>query len=118
MKIYERNIILEKSIQFSLDIIKYAEILESQKKFVISNQLLKSGTSIGANIHEAQDSESKQDFVHKMKVAAKELNETVYWLMLCEKSENFPDCSKLRMDLQEISKILNKIISTSKLLKS
>ena len=60
MKYAERNIILEKSIQFSLDIIKYVEVLEQNKKYVIANQLLKSGTSIGANLHEAQQSESKK----------------------------------------------------------
>jgi four helix bundle protein len=73
------NIILNKSIDFSLDIISYCEILEEKRKYVIANQLLKSGTSIGANIHEAQNAESKADFIHKMKIAAKEIEETKYW---------------------------------------
>ena len=63
----KKNIILDKSIAFALDIIKYVEVLEANRKFVIANQLLKSGTSIGANIHEAQNAESKADFIHKFK---------------------------------------------------
>jgi four helix bundle protein len=64
---------LTKTIAFSLEVIKYVELLEEKRKFVIANQLLKSGTSIGANVHEAQNAESKADFVHKFKIAAKEL---------------------------------------------
>jgi four helix bundle protein len=55
-----------------------------KRKFIISNQLLKAGTSIGANIFEAQYAESRIDFIHKMKIAQKEANETLYWLILCE----------------------------------
>ncbi|MCC6816485.1 MAG: four helix bundle protein [Saprospiraceae bacterium] len=115
MKIHERNIVLEKSIQFSIKLIRYCEELELRKKFVISNQLLQSGASIGANIHEAQDAESKLDFIHKLKIAAKELNETIYWLTICNEVETFPKELTLRSDLYEISRLLNKIISTSKL---
>ena len=75
-------------IEVALLIIEYCEKLEVSKKFVISGQLLKSGTSIGANIHEAQNAESRADFIHKMKIAAKELEETKYWLRLCEQSKN------------------------------
>jgi len=64
------NPILDKTFQFSLEIIAFCEVLESNKKFVISNQLLKSGTSIGANVVEAQNAESKADFIHKMKISA------------------------------------------------
>ncbi|HXS36304.1 MAG TPA: four helix bundle protein [Flavipsychrobacter sp.] len=70
------NVILKKTIEFSLEIIKYVELLEEKRKFVIANQLLKCGTSIGANVHEAQNAESKNDFIHKFKIAAKELEET------------------------------------------
>jgi four helix bundle protein len=65
------NIILDKTIKFSLDIIRYCEILESERKFVIAKQLLKSGTSIGANTFEAQNAESKNDFIHKLKNCCK-----------------------------------------------
>ena len=67
------NIILDKTLKFSLDIIRYCEILESERKYVIAKQLLKSGTSIGAITFEAQNAESKNDFIHKLKIAAKKL---------------------------------------------
>jgi four helix bundle protein len=108
------NIILNKSIDFSLDIISYCEILEEKRKYVITNQLLKSGTSIGANIHEAQNAESKADFIHKMKIAAKEIEETKYWLILCEKAESYFFNENLKQKIKEISLITYKIITTSK----
>jgi four helix bundle protein len=108
------NIILKKTIEFSLAIIEYAELLESQRKYVIARQLLKSGTSIGANVHEAQNAESKMDFIHKFKIAAKEVEETKYWLILCQNSKNYPPCEQLTSILGEIDKIITKIISTSK----
>ena len=108
------NAILDKSFQFSLSIIEYCELLEEQKKFVIAHQLLKSGTSIGANVHEAQSSESKLDFIHKLKVADKEAIETEYWLKLCNSAENYPKDKKLFVQLVEIRKLLNSIISKAK----
>ncbi len=108
------NIILTKTVQFSLDIIKYVEGLEERRKYVVANQLLKAGTSIGANVHEAQNAESKADFVHKFKIAAKEIEETKYWLLLCHHSEAYPACDVLRQQLLEIEKIITKIISSSK----
>jgi len=108
------NIILKKTIEFSLAIIQYAELLESNKKYVIARQLLKSGTSIGANVHEAQNAESKVDFIHKFKIAAKEVEETKYWLVLCQNSKSYPSCEHLVSSLGEIDKIITKIIVTSK----
>lgn len=84
------------------------------KKIVIANQLLKSGTSIGANIREAQNAESKADFIHKFKIAAKEIEETFYWLELCQFSKNYPNVLELTEKLTVLSKIVNKIIITSK----
>lgn len=84
------------------------------KKFVFSNQLLKSGTSIGANIREAQNAESMNDFIDKFKISAKEIDETMYWLELCQLSKNYPNSDYLTEKLVNISKIVNKIISTSK----
>lgn len=110
----KKNLILEKSFQFSLKIIELCEILEQNRKFVIANQLLKSGTSIGANIREAQNAESQQDFVHKLKIAAKEAEETMYWLELCQHSPNYPNTEQEREKLLEIIKIVNKIIGTIK----
>lgn len=110
----KENIILTLTLEFSLLIIAYCEELELNRKFVISNQLLKSGTSIGANIREAQNAESLNDFIHRFKIAAKEIDETNYWLELCQLSENYPNSEMLTDKLVNISKIVNKIISTSK----
>ena len=85
-----------------------------KRKYVIANQLLKSGTSIGANIHEAQNAESRADFIHKMKIAAKEIEETKYWLLLCERAKSYPFNEDLKEQLRVISLIVYKIISSSK----
>ena len=108
------NVIVDKTIEFSLSVVKYCEALEQDRKYVIAKQLLRSATSIGANVFEAQNGESKADFIHKMKIAAKEASETLYWLILCEKSESYQFNPKLRSDLDEIIRILSKIISTAK----
>jgi four helix bundle protein len=108
------NIILKKTIEFSLVVIEYTELLEENRKYIISKQLLRCGTSIGANVHEAQNAESKSDFIHKFKIAAKEIEETKYWLILCKESKNYPECNHLIEKLHEIDKIVTKIISTSK----
>ncbi len=110
-----RNEILELSIQFALDIIEFTEMLESKRKFVIANQLLKSGTSVGANIFESQSAESRADFIHKLKIADKEAKETEYWLLLCEKSSSYPFSPDLKLKLLSIEKLLSKIIATSKI---
>ena len=109
-----KNIILEKTFEFALKIIDYAEQLEDSKKYVIAKQILKSGTSIGANIREAQSAESKNDFIHKLKIADKEANETEYWIQLCKLAKNYPNPLEIENELIEIKKLLSKIISTSK----
>ena len=111
---YDNNPVLKHSFEFSLMILDYCEILQQEKKFVLSNQLLKCGTSIGANITEAQNPESKADFIHKMKIASKEAGETQYWLLLCNFAEQYPDCKAMFPRLEEIQKLLSKILSTSK----
>jgi len=108
------NIIVNKTINFSLVIINYCEVLEQERKYVVARQLLRSATSIGANVFEAQNAESRADFIHKMKIAAKESSETLYWLILCERSERYRFDSKIKDDLEEIIRILSKIISSSK----
>lgn len=81
----------------------------------MSTQLFKSGTSIGANVSEAQNAESKADFIHKFKIAAKEGEETIYWLKLCEASSLYPSPpNELQAELNEIMLIISKIIATSK----
>ena len=86
---YKGNLILIKTFEFSIKIIKYTEVLEENRRFVIANQLLKSGTSIGANIKEAQNAESKRDFIHKLRIAIKEADETEYRLFLCNELPNY-----------------------------
>ena len=108
------NLILDLSFQFSLEIITFTEKLQQEKKFNLANQLFRSGTSIGANVREAQGCESKSDFIHKMKIAYKEAEETRYWLELCDKSENYHAPGKLLEDIVSILKVLGKIISSSK----
>lgn len=110
---FENNPLVEKTVQFSLDIIDYCELLEEKRKFVIAKQLLRSGTSIGANSFEAQNPYSKKDFINKIKTAAKELEETKYWLYLCKHSKNYPFDEKLESQIIEIGKIIYKILSTS-----
>lgn len=110
----EKNVILKLTFDFSLLVIDYCAQLEEKKKFVISRQLLRSATSIGANSFEAQNGESKADFIHKIKIAAKESDETQYWLLLCDYSKDYPDCKILLQKHEEVSKVLNKILSTSK----
>lgn len=109
-----RNIIIDMTFSFALDIIAFTEKLNENKKFIIGQQLLKSGTSIGANVREVQNCESKADFIHKFKIAAKEADETEYWLLLCEHANDYPFEKILFDKLKEIQKIINKIIYSSK----
>lgn len=108
------NIIVKLSFEFALEIIQYTETLEERRKFVLANQLLKSGTSIGASIWEAQNAESKADFIHKMKISAKECEETKYWLLLCKNADNYSNSDVLLKKIETIQKVPNKIITTSK----
>lgn len=111
---YQNNPILRETFEFAVLIVQYAELLESNRKYSIARQVIRSGTSIGANVKEAQNAESKADFVHKMKIALKEADETEYWLFLCNEHNSYPYCSDLLNELSEIIKILNKIIATTK----
>lgn len=111
----KKNLIVDLTLEFSLNIISYCELLEEKRKTVVGGQLLKSGTSIGANVREAQNAESKNDFIHKLKIAAKEADETEYWLQLCKLSENYPFDESLLSNLKSIIKVLSKIIASSKI---
>ncbi|MEO7311916.1 MAG: four helix bundle protein [Chitinophagaceae bacterium] len=113
-EVFENNPILKLTLEFSLSVVEYCDLLQAERKFTISNQLFRCGTSIGANSFEAQNAESKADFIHKIKIAAKEADETQYWLMLCEFSSNYPDCKKLGVKLSEIQRIINSILGTAK----
>jgi len=101
------NVIKTKSFNFALRIIKLFQFLNQEKKeFVLSKQLLRSGTSIRALVRESEQAESKKDFIHKLAIAQKEANETDYWLELLFQS--------IKSDIIEINKILASIIITTK----
>ncbi|MBP1672725.1 MAG: hypothetical protein H6Q25_540 [Bacteroidetes bacterium] len=106
--------IVELSFQFALKIVELSSTLDSLNKKTISNQILKSGTSIGANIHESQHSESRSDFIHKLKIAAKEANETEFWLRLIFEGKMIPKDDLLLDHLNHIQRILSIMISKSK----
>lgn len=78
MRSDRKNLIVDLTLEFALDVVSFTEILRNEKKFELSGQLFRSGTSIGANIREAQNAESQADFIHKFKIAAKEADETQY----------------------------------------
>jgi len=108
------NVIVEKTIAFSVETIRFCELLEQHRKYVVAKQLLRSATAIGANIFEAQNAESKADFIHKIKIAIKEANETLYWLMICEKIKTYPFDNALKVDVNELIRIMSRIILSSK----
>ena len=108
------NKILDLSFDFAIQIIELYKMLVEQKEFVISKQLLRSATSIGANIEEANAAQTKKDFISKMSIASKEARETKYWLRLLNKSQ----LVKLNYDsylqsVEHIINILTKIVKTS-----
>jgi four helix bundle protein len=110
-----KNEIVELITKFALEIIEFCELLENKKKYLIAQQLLKSGTSIGANVWESQSPESKTDFIHKLKIAAKEASETENWMLLCIKANSYPSSSiQIQSHLLSIQKLLSKIISSTK----
>ena len=113
-ELIEQNPLLKLSIEFSLSVISYCEILNVERKYILSKQLLRSATSIRANSMEAQNPESKADFIHKIKIAAKEADETQYWLILCEKAKDYPVPVGLQQQLEVLNKILGSILSTAK----
>ncbi|MGA1847601.1 four helix bundle protein [Deferribacter abyssi] len=112
----EENLIKEKSYKFALEIIELYKFLNfNQKEYVMAKQILKSGTSIGANIEEAQAAQSKKDFLAKMSIASKEARETLYWLKLLDDSgylKNYHNKDLLFTEINSIINILTKIVKT------
>ena len=108
------NVAVDKSFELALGIIDFTELLSKQGKKVVANQLLRSGTAVGALVAESQDAESKADFIHKMKIAAKEASETLYWLSVCEKMNNFGFQHALIDEVKQIVAIISKIIITAR----
>ena len=113
----QKSILLEKSYNFALRMIKLFQFLAAEKKFfALSKQILRSGTSIGANVEEANQAESKADFVHKLCIANKEAFETNYWLRLLRDSDILTQkqAESLINDCEELQKLLTSSIKTSK----
>ncbi len=109
------NLVQQKSFAFSLMIIELYIKLKAEREYVISTQLLRCGTSIGANIEEAIAGQSRKDFIHKMSVSLKEARETYYWLRLLNESElTSIDVNNHLMKSSEIISILSSIVKTSK----
>jgi four helix bundle protein len=113
----KENILLTKSYSFALRIVKLSQYLvEEKKEFVLSKQILRSGTSVGANIEEVNQAESKADFIHKLSISNKEAFETHYWLRLLRDSNYLTDklAESLLNDCDEVQKLLVSSIKTAK----
>ena len=112
-----RNPIQDKAYEFALNIVDYCrKIMREEKEYVLSKQVLRSGSSIGANIEEAQQAESKKDFISKMSISLKEAYETRYWIILIRDSgiETEEKSNVLFNQVQELIRMLVAIIKTSK----
>lgn len=113
----KENVIKTKSFAFAVRVVNVYKFLTSEKKeFVMSKQLLRSGTAVGALYREAEQGESKQDFIHKMGIAQKECNETIYWLELLQATEYLDDAqfNSVNSDAIELMKLITSIIKSAK----
>ncbi len=110
----KENLIADKSFDFALDVIKLCDELCERRRFAIADQLLRSGTSIGANVEEATAAQSRKDFISKMAIASKEARESRYWLRLLQRSQTINrDYSEYMQDINEIVSILTSIVKTA-----
>jgi four helix bundle protein len=112
----KKNVIKEKSFAFAIEIVSLYKILAKKKEFVLSKQLLRSGTSIGANVRESEHAQSKADFIHKLSIALKEANETEYWIDLLFETKYLSqtEFDIIKPKIVELLKLLTSIINTSK----
>ena len=111
------NVIADKSKSFAIRVIKlYKHMSERKKEYVLSKQILRSGTSIGANIREAIQAQSRNDFISKMNIALKEASETEYWLELLHETDFITDAEyqSVSADCSELNKLLISIVKSSK----
>lgn len=111
------NVLVDKSFQFAIRVVKlYKYLCDDKKEFILSKQLLRSGTSIGANINESQDAQSKNDFVAKLSISLKEARESKYWLELLKETNYLTskEAESILNDLEEVIKLLVSIIKTAK----
>jgi four helix bundle protein len=108
------NPLLDKSLQFAVKIVKTSQLIAHEKnEHILSKQLVRSGTSVTASVHEAQCAESKRDFIHKMSIALKEANETECWLKIL-KGANLHNDPELFIEINELLKLLTSTIKTAK----
>ena len=113
----KENIVKNKSFGFAIRIVRLYQFLISEKKeFVLSKQLLRYGTSVGAMVREAEHAETKKDFIHKMAIAQKEINESIYWLELLKETDylNETEFESLNSDAVDIIKLVTSIIKSAK----
>ena len=112
----KENLIKEKSFLFAIEIVSLYKVLAERKEFVLSKQLLRSGTSIGANVRESEHAQSKADFIHKLSIALKEANETEYWIDLLFETNYLSqtEFDIIKPKIVELLKLLTSIINTSK----
>ena len=113
----KESVVREKSYEFALRMIKaYKYLTQEQQEFILSKQVLRSGTSIGALVKEAEHAQSRADFINKMNIALKEANETEYWLMLLKDSEyiDMKSYNSIHQDCSELIKLLASIVKTTK----
>ncbi len=113
----KENIIKSKSFDFAIRIVNlYQFLCEQKQEYTLSKQLLRSGTSVGAMVREAEHAQSKADFVHKMSIAQKEINETLYWLELLKETSYLEtkQFQSIHKDAEEVIKLITSIVKTSK----
>jgi four helix bundle protein len=113
----KENVIKTKSFQFAVNTVKmFKSLQDAKREFIISKQFIRSGTSIGANVREGINAESKPDFIHKLGIAQKECDETIYWLELLNATNyiSFDEMSRLKCDAEELMRIIRSIIITTK----
>ena len=113
----QNNVILDKSFQFAIKIVNVYKYLLDKNEYVLAKQLLRCGTSIGANVNEAQAAQSRKDFISKISIASKEARETQYWISLLMETDYLPKdhdrTNVLFNDIEEIIKILTSIVKSS-----
>ena len=112
------NVVKDKSFAFAVRVVKlYQFLIVNKKEYILSKQLLRSGTSVGAMVREAEHAESKADFKHKMAIAQKEINETIYWIELLKETNYLSNeqFESINVDAIEIIKLLTSIIKSSKI---
>ncbi len=113
----QQPVLKEKSFNFAILIVKTLKLLtEEKREFILSKQLLRSGTSIGANVREANNAESMNDFIHKLAIAQKECDETIYWIDLLKVTEYLPEsiCTNIHNEACQLLRIIKSSILTTK----